>query len=158
MSESDLKGGDWNEAIAQAQEHVEERGHAAEEAASRQKPKAQGPIIAAAVVVLVAVIGWNLRVLSQPPADIPVQEEVHLAWFISDAVEAIEDFQADEGRLPTVEEAGELLEDDIVYESRGEAYAITVEGDEGTTVTYDSSTPLSDWLNYQASGMNGSAP
>ena len=155
MSDADLKGGDWNEAIAEASEHVEERGHAADEAAAKQKPRSQGPIIAALSVALVAVVFWNVRALSQPPADIPIVEEEHLTWFVTDAVEAIEDFQTDEGRLPTVDEAGELLEDDVEYAVSGETYSLTLVGEDGLSMTYESSTPLNDWMIYQAANMGG---
>ena len=158
MSEADPNQGDWNDAIAQAEEHVEERGHAAEEAAARQRPKAEGPMIAAALVALVAVSIWNVRSFSKPPTDIPVDEEVHLAWFVADAVEAIQDFQEDEGRLPSDAEATDLLEEDITYSSVGEVFTITVVGEDGMSVSYESSTPLRDWLTYQAEATEGGRP
>lgn len=155
MSDADLQGGDWNEAIAEASEHVQERGHAAEEAAAKQKPRSQGPIVAALSIALIVVGFWNVRALSKPPADIPIQEEEHLTWFVTDAVETIEDFQADEGRLPTADEAAELLEDDVEYAIHGETYSLTLVGDEGMTMTYESSTPLNDWMIHQAANMGG---
>lgn len=158
MSASDANDQDWNQAIAQATEHVEERSHAAEEAATRQRPRSEGPLIAVASVALTLVIMWNVRVLSAPPKDIPIQEEVHLAWFVADAAEAIQDFRADEGRLPTAAEAAEITEDDVTYSLVDDTYLLSIDGAEGVNVTYESTTPLVDWLRIHTAGSRGNTP
>ena len=152
MDESKAQGGNWDDAVSQASNHVESRNAAEQEAADRQKPRADGWKIAVAFVILIAVVAWNVQSftseLEAPPL---ASEEEHLAWFVVDAVEAVEDFRTDEGHLPNAQEALELLEDDVTYQLRGDQYTIAVEGDEGRVV-YDGSVPIDDWIAAYSTG------
>ncbi len=152
--ETSIEG--WESAVAEASAHVEQRGAAAQAAAERQKPKAEGPRIAATVVALVAVIAWNGFVWTRPlePAPVPV-ERVNLAWLVADVADEVEDFRAEEGRLPTEEEMAALVaDDDVTYRRRGEGFEITGTGD-GATVRYDGSIPVTEWVAVHATGPEG---
>jgi hypothetical protein len=149
MGEQDLGESSWSDAVTDASQHVAERDQAKEEAASRQKPKAQAPKLAVGVLVLLGVLAWNVTVLTRPPDPIALPEvQASLVWFVADAVEVVEDFQVDEGRLPSQAEAADLLEDDVEYLPGGGGYAILIVS-ESTSVRYDSADDLEDWLARQ---------
>lgn len=135
----------WNEAIAEASAHVEERGAAAEEAVEKQRPRDNGPIVAALIVLLIASLGWAGYRFQSDPGLVPIDEQTHLAWFVVDAAEAVEDFAADRGRLPEADEATTLLGEDVVYRLNGEVYEISLLDGE-RTVEYSSATPLPTWI------------
>lgn len=139
---------DWSDAVSQASEHVQAREVALEEAAEQQQPKSRGPVIAALSVLLVAVASWNVYQLLQPPSLPSAYEEAtHLRFFVADAVDLIEDFRADEGRLPTHADLGDLLDEELIYEVRGEVYVVGMEG-ETTRVEYESTMPFEDWMAF----------
>lgn len=155
MDQKDPKGRDWNEAIAQASEHVEARGAAVDDAAEKQRPRDSGPVLAAATLCLVLSLAWLGFRFQAPPEEVPINEAVNLAWFLVDAVELVEDFRADSGRLPDPGEAAAMLDEGVVYSVSGEGYAVTVE-DGDRTVEYSSDTPLDDWVAiYATSSMQG---
>ena len=152
MDDPKPRPGDWSEAVSEASAHVQQRKVAVEEATERQKPKSTGRLLAAAAVIFAGVIAWDVYVLMQPPeVPPPAEEAVDLRWLVADAVELIEDFRADEGRLPTRADLGDLLDEEFSYEIRGEAYVVGLEG-EGTRVQYDGSVPLDEWVSSGGRG------
>lgn len=151
------QGYDLSKAVSQATEHVQDRQSAFEEAAEQQKPKSSGTLLAVAGVVFLGVLAWDAYVLTRPP-EVPsaaVQEE-HLRFFVSDAVDLIEQFSAEQGRLPTRADLGDLLDEEISYEVRGEGFVVGMEG-EGVSVEYDSRQTLADWMAFgpRAGGGGG---
>jgi hypothetical protein len=143
---------EWSDVVAKATDHVQQRDVAAEEAAERQKPHARGPIIAAAAVVFAGVIAWDFYAFSQPPEPPPPEETiVDLRWFVADAVELIEGFRSEGGRLPSRADLGDLLSDDIVYEVRGDAYTVAAASG-GVRVQYDGSMSLRRWVQGDGGG------
>ncbi len=137
---------EWSDVIAKAADHVQQRQVAAGEAAERQKPRARGPVIAAAAVVFAGVLAWDFYAFSQPLESPPPEETiVDLRWFVADAVELIEGFRSEGGRLPSRADLGDLLSDDIVYEVRGDAYTVAAASG-GVRVEYDGSLSLLRWV------------
>lgn len=137
---------DWSDAVSAASRHVRDRTAAIEEAAERQKPKSRAPILAAVGVIFVAVLGWNVYVLAQPPElPGPAEEALHLRYFVGDAVNLIEDFRAEEGRLPTRADLGDLLDAEIRYDAGEGGYVVGLEGEQ-VSVEYDGSVPLDAWV------------
>lgn len=140
----------WNDALSEASQHVSARYAAEEEAAEKQKPKSQGPKLAVVTVLFLAVVAWDFRAWVAPPEPMPAaQERENLAWVVADAVESVEDFWVDEGRLPTPADAVDLLGEDITYVVAGDGFSITVEGD-GERMTYDGSLSLEEWIASQS--------
>jgi hypothetical protein len=138
----------WSNVVSEASRHVKERRAAIEEAQERQKPKSRAPILAAVVAVLVAVVAWDVYVFTRPPElPTPEREAANLRWFVGDAVNLIEDYRAETGRLPTRADLGDLLDDEIVYEIQGEGYVVIMEG-ERASVEYESGVPLEDWMAF----------
>jgi hypothetical protein len=137
---------DWSEVVDQAAEHVHKRRAAIQEAAEQQRPRSHGPTLAAVCVVLLGVLAWDVYVISRPPdLPSPAVEAENLRYFVVEAVDVIEDFRADQGRLPTRADLGDLLDEDILYQTRGTGYVVSAEG-EGASVEYDSGMPLAEWI------------
>lgn len=140
----------WADAVTAAAEHVVARAEAAEESAARQKPKAQGPKVFAAILVLTAVIAVDVWLWTRPPEAPPAEAETsQLVWFVADAVETIEDYRSAEGDLPGAADVADLLSDDVTYERRSDGYAVTVRG-ETASLTFDGSLTLEEWLRVHA--------
>ncbi|MCH7990911.1 MAG: hypothetical protein IIC35_00660 [Gemmatimonadetes bacterium] len=123
------------------------------------EPQIEGTVVAAAAVLLAAVIAWDVHVMTRPQnMPLPADEAVDLRWFLADAVELIENFRAEEGRLPSRADLGDLLGDSFSLEIRGQMYVIGLEG-AGTSVRYDGSVPLDEWvLGAGPVGAQGDAP
>ena len=156
MGDQDLDGDGWDDAVSEASKHVLERTQAKEQVAERQKPRAEGPKIAVLALVLLGVVAWNVHVLTGAPRAVPREDERQsLPWFVSDAVDLIEDFRVDMGRLPDNAEAIDLLDEDVVYETRGDGYFISVSGDRAT-IEYLSVDDFSTWLAIQTDQGGGS--
>ncbi len=141
-----------SDAVSKASEHVRERKAASEEAAERAKPKSSGPRLALAMVVLAAVVAWDAYVLTRPPEGLPpAEQEVDLGWLVVDAVELIESYREDEGRLPTAVELRDLLDEAVSYRAQGGRYFLVVQSDD-VRVEYDDSVSIDEWL--AARGLN----
>lgn len=146
MDSTVAEGRDLDEAIADASHHVEQRGAAAQEALQKQRPKDQGPLLVALTLLLLMSIGWVGVRLQAAPSELPINETANLAWFVVDAVEAVEDFRADQGRLPDQNEASDMLDEGLVFTASGNAYTVSV--DDGIrTLEYGSDTPIEEWVN-----------
>lgn len=145
MTEDVKKDGAWDDAIAEASAHVQERGAAAEEAAEKSRPRDQRPLIIALSVLLLASASWAAYRFQAPAEEIPINEDLHLAWFVVDAAEAVDDFAAESGRLPSEDEATALLDESITYVRNDAGYELRAfEGDR--SVEYSSSLPIDQWL------------
>lgn len=147
MQEGTPQPAAWDEAVSEATQHVADRRQAEDRADERQKPRSDAPRIAAALVALAIVSAWNVRALVRAPEPVPaIEERAHLAWFVADAVELVEDFRAERERLPNRQEATALFEDeDVTYAISGERYVLTMTGD-SVALRYESATPLDTWL------------
>jgi hypothetical protein len=138
-------GNDWEQVVSEATEHVRVRGSAVAAASEKQKPKSQAPKIAVLSVLLVAAIGVNVWQWTRRPAPMPAAEEAtNMAWSIVDVAQAVEDFRADEGRLPSADDIAPLLNEDVTYQVVGTSYSVTVSGDSGS-LTFDGSTDVEAW-------------
>jgi len=150
---------DWSEALSESTEQAREHALAWKQSGAPQKRRSQGALVAAAAVLLAAVTAWDVHVMTRPQnMPLPADEAVDLRWFLADAVELIENFRAEEGRLPSRADLGDLLGDSFSLEIRGQMYVIGLEG-AGTSVRYDGSVPLDEWvLGAEPVGAQGDAP
>lgn len=138
-------GNEWEQVVSEATEHVRARGDAAAAAAQKQKPKSQAPKIVVLTVLLVGAIGANVWQWTRTPPPMEASEErIHMAWAAVDLAQAVDDFRADEGRLPTAEEIADVIDDDVVYQPLGDGYSITVTG-EGGSITFDGTGDVEAW-------------
>lgn len=138
-------GGDWEQVVSEATEHVRARGDAVAAASAKQRPKSQGPKIAALSVLLVAALGANVWQWTRTPEPMPAAEETrHMAWAVVDVAQAVEDFRADEGRLPSAQDLAHVLHEDVVYQVVGDTYSVTVNGDSGS-LTFHGSEDVDTW-------------
>ncbi len=150
---------EWVDAVSEASDHVQERKTAAEEAAERAKPKASGLALAVASAILASVVAWDAYVLTRPPEGLPpAEQEVDLAWLVVDAVDLIESYREDEGRLPTAADLSDLLDEEVSYTTQGDRYFVVAVSDE-VRVEYDSSLSIEEWIAARildSSGGSGS--
>lgn len=137
---------DWSNVVSEASQHVQARAAAIEEAADQQRGAPRGAVLAVVGVLLAVVLAWDVYVFTRPPElPAPAVEAENLRYFVADAVDVVEDFRAEQGRLPTRAELGDLLDPEITYETRGNGFVVGAEG-EGVSVEYDSRMPLSEWI------------
>lgn len=135
-----------SDALSEASAHVRERKAASEEAAERAKPKSSGTSLVIALMILAVVAAWDVYGLTRPPAGLPpAEQEADLSWFVVDAVELIEGYRGDEGRLPTAVELPDLAEEGLTYTPQGDAYVVVVESDD-VRLVYDSSLSIDEWI------------
>ena len=112
----------------------------------RQKPKSRTPILVGALALLVVVGAWNVWALTRPPEGLPPEIVADgLRYTVQLAAEAVEDFRADQGRLPSAEEVADYLDDFVVYVVTSDGFAVTAMDGE-VQVTYDGSVPLEAWM------------
>ena len=138
-------GGEWEQVVSEATEHVQARGAAQVAAEDKQKPKSQGPKIAVLSVLLVVAVAMDIWMWTKLPDPMPADEErQHMAWTVVDVVDAVEDFRSDEGRLPTVDEIADVLDEDVAYQVVGETYAVTISGEAGS-ITFDGAQDVESW-------------
>ena len=138
-------GHDWEQVVSEATEQIRARGDVVAATARKQKPKSQGPTVALLSVLLTAAVALNIWQWNKPPSVMPEsQERVNMAWTAVDVAEAVESFRADEGRLPTADEIGDLLDEHVTYQLVGDRYAVTVRGRSGS-ITYDGAEEPQDW-------------
>lgn len=136
---------DWRQAVSEATDHVQDRVVAGKAAAEKQRPKGQGAKILFALLMLLGVLTWDVRQLTIEPEIPEIDERAHLAWFIADGVDLIEDFRFEQGRLPTTAEASAFLEDDMAYDEMDGEFQISIEGD-GIVLEYDSEESFQEWM------------
>ncbi len=140
------EGKDWSGAVDDVLEKVAEHEVAVEEVEERQKPKSRTPILVGALVLLVVVGAWNAWVLTRPPEGLPPEVVSDgLRYTVQMAAEAVQDFRAEQGRLPSSEEVADYLDDFVVYVVTSDGFAITAFDGE-VQVTYDGSVPLEAWM------------
>jgi hypothetical protein len=136
----------WVEAVGDAAKHVTARDEAMAEAARRQRPQLHSPRLLVAAVVLIGVLCADIWLWTRDqPTEAAAQEREQLAWLVVDAVDAIEDFRAEEGRLPDADESFADLGEDVRYERTATGFAVTVEGD-GPPLTFDGTLPIERWV------------
>ena len=151
---------DLHEAIAQAHEHLVEKGvpepvipeepqePQRQQSQERQQRHRPGPRrwVGPAVLILAGVVAGVGYLAVSSSGAIPVSEqEADLRWAVGQVVTRIEVFRREKGRLPTQEDLFGLLSDAVVYTRQGDGFLVT-----GTTgalqVEYDGTVPLSIWL------------
>lgn len=154
MSRSEEPPSGMREALRDASELARERDKAAASPDSVQhRTRMRG--LSAAIAALVVVGAWDVHVLTRPPEPLaPGVLEVDLQWMVATTVEAIEDFRAVEGRLPTPEEVEAVLEEDVSYTVIDDRYVVTGRGD-GVEVRFDGTVGLDAWLGGAAPAGSG---
>ena len=140
------EGRDWDGAVGDVLDKVKKHRAAVVEVEERQKPKSQTPVLLGSLVVLLLVGVWNAWLFSRPPEGLPAEAvALDLRYDVQFVVELVEDFRLDNGRLPTVEEMSEYLDEDLLYLVNGSSFQVTVfDGD--IEVTYDGTVPLDSWV------------
>lgn len=142
--------------LHEASELAKERD---ESATMRDGPPAarRARTLAAVGIAFAAVAAWDVYVLSRPPETLPPQvTEIDVRVMVATAVEAVEDFRTEEGRLPTPAEIEAVLDEDITYSARGDRYLISAEVG-GTRIEYDGDEPLDDWIVSAETASGGSS-
>lgn len=149
MRNQEGSGEAWEQAVAEATEHVHTRSVVEAEAAEQQKPKSKAPQVAAASVILIGLTAWNVvQWMAPPPAPNASEERAHLAWLVGDVVDEVEAFEEEFGRFPTYAELEDLFSEDVGYAPATETYAVTADGD-SLRVEYESTTPIGAWMRAQ---------
>lgn len=140
------EGKDWSGAVDEVLDTVAEHEAAIEEAEERQRPKSRTPMLVGALTLLVLVGVWNAWVLTRPPESLPPEVVSDgLRYTVQMAAEAIQDFRAEQGRLPSAAEVADYLDDFVVYVVTIDGFAVTAMDGE-VQVTYDGSVPLEVWM------------
>lgn len=137
---------DWAGAVDEVLDRVAAHEAAVEEVAERQKPRSRLPWLVAALAVLLGVAAWDVWLLSRPPEGLPdvvVLED--LRYEVQLVAEVVEDFRAEEGRLPQAAEIAEYLDEDLEYRSDGTSYVL-IARDGDLSAVYDGSVPLAEWV------------
>ena len=137
---------DWSGAVDDVLDKVAEHKAVAEDVEERQKPKSRTPILVGALTLLVVVGAWNAWILTRPPEGLPPEIVANgLRYSVQFAAEVVEDFRAEQGRLPRAAEVADYLDDFVVYVVTIDGFAVTaMDGD--VQVTYDGSVPLDVWM------------
>lgn len=142
-------GPGWTETVAEATRHVDARREAEAVASERQKPRTSRARLVATLAALVAVVAWNVVRWTAAVDPLPVaQERMNLAWMVVDVVESIEDFRAEQGRLPNAIEVAQTADEDVEYALTDGGYRVTVHGD-GGSISYDGGGDVDQWMATQ---------
>jgi len=154
MQKTDTPIDGWTQAVAEAEQLVDERAEAEARARESHRPRSRGPVVVLLSVMLVVCLAGNVWLLLEPVTlPEPVAESENLLWSVVDAAEAVEDFRIENGRLPSSAEIGPELGADVDYERIEREYRVSVAGIE-TSMSYASSVPLEAWI----AGMTRSTP
>jgi len=146
------------DAVASAAQHLQEREAAAEAASEKAKPKSRRGLLLLGLALLAVVIAWDWHALTRPPEPLPVAEqEIDLSWFVLGAVDVVEGYRAEQGRLPTAAELEGVLDPEVTYSPQDESYLLVAESN-GATVEYRSELPLEEWISLQGLDSEGGRP
>jgi hypothetical protein len=157
MSDQNGNPEHWSEAVSAASRHVRERAAAEEKATERTRSERSAVWVVAALVVLAAVVAWEVQVLTRTPDPLSAREqEIDLRWLVADVVEEVEGFRMAEGRLPAPSDLLDLLGEDMVYGLRDGGYVVAAEGD-GIHLEFDGDMPLAEWVALRGSEVGPEA-
>ncbi len=102
--------------------------------------------LAVAVPVFALVVLWNVRVMSARVFPEPEIEAVDLARTLRIAVDEIESFREEFGRLPDATEAADFLPDGTTLRQEGAGYELTVPAPVVDQLRYASGEDPDRWL------------
>ena len=140
------KQSDWDDVVGDAVDRIAEAEANVAAARERQRPRSRTGLLGVGLVVLAAVAAWDVWYFTRPPEGLPVEVVAEdLRYSVQFVAELVEDFQAENGRLPTPAELGDQTTEEITYAVTGDAFTVTA-SDGVATVTYHSSVPLTTWM------------
>ena len=140
---------DWSDAVAEASDGVAQTEAAIAAAAEAQKPKSSPARLLVVVTLFTMVVAWDVYVLTRTPEGLPpAEQEVDLAWLVAGAAYRIESFRAEQGALPTPQQASAFLDVGVDYAVQGDGFSVVAE-EAGIRVAYDGSTPIEEWIAAQ---------
>ena len=148
MSPQDIGGREekWDDVLARATQSVEEMEAAAAEARARRRTRRGAWLLPISVVALLAVGGWNARLLTRPPSLPPLADQAYaLRRSAAAVVEEVVAIRETERRWPSASELADLLEEGLtIREVDGGVVATYSDGE--ILVRYDGSVPLDTWV------------
>lgn len=115
---------------AEAQSYIDaigdrDREEAARPAKEYRPRKSKVPLLVTLVLVVAGLTGWNVtRVMSQPEVFTPAEQEADAILSVLLAVDAIEEYVEENGRLPGTLEAIEADAEDLFYQADGTTYEL----------------------------------
>jgi hypothetical protein len=120
---------DWNQLVGAAAEHAKERKDAMSAVEAPVRKKGKGLLLAALMVVLLAVAGWNYYFFFMAGEPSPEFEGVALQASLYLAQMAVEESWEETGTFPaSLEEAG-ADEEGLSYSTSATGYTLTAAGD-----------------------------
>lgn len=132
--------------VSQAQRHALAQDKAYAKSHSRVDRAWAKVALGIAVPVFALVVLWNVRVMSARVFPEPAIEAVDVARTLRIAVDEIESFREEFGRLPDASEAADFLPDDTTLRQDGEAYELVVPAPVVTQLRYVSDEDPDRWL------------
>lgn len=140
------QGHDWHGAVSEAVEDLAETESEVAEVQARQRRSRAATYTLMALPVLAAVVAFNVWSFNRPPELLP---DTEIAFALRQTAGALAEevlaLQARQGRLPTPDELGGYVDDELTYALRGEGFVVT-NTDGVLAVTYDGSRPVADWV------------
>ena len=132
--------------VSQAQRHALAQDKAYAKPQNREERPWAKVALAITVPLFALVVLWNVRVMSARVFPEPAIEAVDIARTLRIAVDEIESFREEFGRLPDASEAAEFLPEDSALLQDGEAYELVVPAPVVTQLRYVSDEDPDRWL------------
>lgn len=132
--------------MSQAQRHALAQDQAYAKPQSREERAWAKVALAVAVPIFALVVLWNVRVMSARVFPEPAIEAVDLARTLRVAVDEIESFREEFGRLPDASEAAAFLPEETTLRASGDGYQLVVPAPVVDQLTYASGEDPDQWL------------
>lgn len=140
------QGHDWHGAVSDAMEDMAETENEVAEVRARRRRSKAATYTLLALPVLGAVLAWNVWSLTRTPQPAPDPEiALALRRTAGALAEEVLALQARQGRLPTADELGGYVDDELTYTVRGEGFVIT-NTDGVIAVRYEGAQPVAEWV------------
>ncbi len=132
--------------MSQAERHARAQEEAYAKPQGRREKAWTKVALAVAVPVFALVVLWNVRVMSARVVPAPEIEAVDLARTLRIAVDEVETFVEEFGRLPDETEAEEFLPEGASLRQVGDVYELVVPAPVVTELRYESGEDPDRWL------------
>jgi hypothetical protein len=132
--------------VSEAQRHALAQDEAYAKPQSREERLWAKVALAVALPVFALVVLWNVQVMSARVVPEPEIEAVDLARTLRIAVDEIESFREEFGRLPDAAEAADFLPDGAIFRQDGGGYELTVPSPLLDQLRYASEEDPDRWL------------